>query len=116
MNQRSVGRGAGGEGSFMLIGWALKGSYWCALGVSFNGVQEVKLYLILWRCNYIYWVSQKKLLHKSEEKMHKKMKMTLQGAENLVHKQQHHGKHFFKKSFSNTVKYGFFNENSPVKE
>ena len=46
-----------------------------------------------------YWVSQKKLLHKSEEKMYKKMKMTSQGAENLVHVQQHQGKHFYKNIF-----------------
>ena len=31
--------------------------------------------------------------------MHKKMKMTLQIAENLVHVQQHHGKSFYKKIF-----------------
>ena len=31
--------------------------------------------------------------------MHKKMKMTSQRAENLVHVQQHHGKSFFKKIF-----------------
>ena len=55
--------------------------------------QNVKLYLI-------YGVSTKKVLHKSEEKMHKKMKMTLQRAENLVHVQQHHGKSFYKKIFS----------------
>jgi len=50
-------------------------------------------------------VSQKKLLHKSEEKMHKKMKMTLQGAKNLVHVQQHQGKHFSKKEFSFSYSY-----------
>ena len=36
---------------------------------------------------------EKKVLHKSEEKM----KMTSQRAENLVHIQQHHGKSFYKK-------------------
>ena len=44
-----------------------------------------------------YRVSTKKVLHKSEEKMHKKMKMTSQRAENLVHVQQHHGKCLYKK-------------------
>ena len=34
---------------------------------------------------FTYRVSEEKLLHKSEEKKHKKMKMTLQRAENLVH-------------------------------
>ena len=33
----------------------------------------------------LYGVSTKKVLHKSEEKMNKKMKMTSQRAENLVH-------------------------------
>ena len=32
-----------------------------------------------------YGVSTKKVLHVSEEKMHKKMKMTSQRAENFVH-------------------------------
>ena len=41
----------------------------------------------------------KKVNHKSEEKMHSKVKMTLQKAENLLHVQQHHGKHFYKKTF-----------------
>ena len=36
-------------------------------------------------------MSTKKIFHKSEEKMHTKMKMTLQRAENLVQVQQHHG-------------------------
>ena len=31
--------------------------------------------------------------------MHSKVKMTSQRAENLVHVQQHHGKHFYKKIF-----------------
>ena len=35
----------------------------------------------------LYRVSTKKVLHKSEEKMYTKMKMTLQRAENLVHVQ-----------------------------
>ena len=46
-----------------------------------------------------YRVSKKKVLHKSEEKMHKKMKMTSQRAENLVHVQQHHGESFYKKKY-----------------
>ena len=49
--------------------------------------------------SYFYGVSKKKVFHKSEEKMHKKMKMTSQRAENLVHVQQHHGKSFYKKIF-----------------
>ena len=52
-----------------------------------------------WASGTFYWVSQKKLLSKSEEKMHQKMKMTSQGAENLVHVQQHQGKTFYKKIF-----------------
>ena len=47
----------------------------------------------------IYGVVKKKVNHKREEKMHSKVKMTLQRAENLVHVQQHHGKHFYKKIF-----------------
>ena len=47
----------------------------------------------------IYRVSTKKVLHKREEKMHKKIKMTSQKAENLVHVKQHHGKSFYKKIF-----------------
>ena len=46
-----------------------------------------------------YRVSTKKELHKSEGKMHKKMKMTSQRAENFVHVQQHHGKCFYEKVF-----------------
>ena len=42
----------------------------------------------------VIWGGQKKVNHKSEEKMHSKVKMTLQKAENLLHVQQHHGKHF----------------------
>ena len=52
---------------------------------------------IIWKTTYR--VSKKKVLHKSEEKMHKKMKMTSQRAENLVHVQQCHGKSFYKKIF-----------------
>ena len=48
---------------------------------------------------WIYGVVKKKVNHKREEKMHSKVKMTLQRAENLVHVQQHHGKHFYKKIF-----------------
>ena len=39
----------------------------------------------------------KKVCHKSEEKMHNKIKMTSQRAENLVHVRQRHGKYFIKK-------------------
>ena len=35
--------------------------------------------------NAEYRVDNKKVFHKSEEKMHKKVKMTLQRAKNLVH-------------------------------
>ena len=49
--------------------------------------------------NIKYWVSQKKLSHESEEKMRKKMKMTLYRAKNLVHAQQHYGVSFYKKIF-----------------
>ena len=44
-------------------------------------------------------MDNKKVPHKSEEKMHKKMKMTLQRAENLMHAQQHYGVSFHKKIF-----------------
>ena len=37
------------------------------------------------------------MFHKSEEKMHKKMEMTLQRAKNLVHVKQHCGVSFCKK-------------------
>ena len=42
------------------------------------------------------------------------MKMTLQTAENLVHMQQHHSKHFYKKFFPNIAlcsgyRYGHLN-------
>ena len=47
----------------------------------------------------IYRVSNKKVFHKSEEKMHKKMKMTLQRAENLVQVQEHYGISFYEKIF-----------------
>ena len=46
-----------------------------------------------------YRVVNKKVLHKSQEEMHKKMKMTSQRAKNLVHVQQHHGISFYKKIF-----------------
>ena len=46
-----------------------------------------------------YGVDNKKVLHKIEGKMHKKMKMTLQRAENFVHVKQHHGVTFCKKIF-----------------
>ena len=45
-----------------------------------------------------YWVSQKKLLHKREEKIHKKMKMTKKRVENFVHVQQHYGVSFYEKN------------------
>ena len=45
------------------------------------------------------WGGQKKVNHKREEKMHSKVKMTSQRAENLVHVQQHHCKQFYKKIF-----------------
>ena len=45
-----------------------------------------------------YGVVEKKVNYKSEEKMHSKVKMTSQRAENLVHVQQH-CKHFYKKIF-----------------
>ena len=59
----------------------LKGTYRCAFKI------------------YRYGVDQKKVSIKSEEKMHTKMKMSLQRAENLVHVQQHCGKYFYKKIF-----------------
>ena len=46
-----------------------------------------------------YRVSNKKVFHESEEKMHKKMKMTLQRAENLVQVQEHYGISFYEKIF-----------------
>ena len=42
-------------------------------------------------------MNQKKVFHKSEEKMHKKMKMTEQKDENLVHAQHQYGICFRKK-------------------
>ena len=44
--------------------------------------------------------SKKKVLHKDEEKMHKKVKMTLQSTKNLVHVKHHYGVSFCKKIFS----------------
>ena len=46
-----------------------------------------------------YRVSKKKVLHKIEEKMHTKMKITLQGAKHLVQVQQHYGITFYEKIF-----------------
>ena len=46
-----------------------------------------------------YRVNHKKVRHKSEEKMHKKMKMTLQKDENLAHEQPQYGVCFCKKKF-----------------
>ena len=48
---------------------------------------------------FYLWGGQKKINHKSEEKMHFKVKMTSQRAENLVNVQQHHSKHFSQKTF-----------------
>ena len=45
------------------------------------------------------WGGQKKVLHKNEEKMHKKMKITYQRAENLVRVQQHYSISFYEKIF-----------------
>ena len=46
-----------------------------------------------------YRVVKKKVFHKSEEKMHKKLKMALQRAKNLVHVKQHYGVSFYEKIF-----------------
>ena len=51
------------------------------------------------------WGVHKKVFHKSEDKMHKKMKMTSQRAENLVYVQQHHGKSLHEKCFLNIAFY-----------
>ena len=47
----------------------------------------------------IYSPTQKKVFHKSEGKMPKKMKMTLQRAENLVHVKRHYGDSICKEIF-----------------
>ena len=47
----------------------------------------------------LYRVVKKKVLHKSEEKIHKKLKMALQRAKNLVHVKQHYGVSFYEKIF-----------------
>ena len=52
-----------------------------------------------------YRIIQKKLFHKSEEKMQGKMKMILQKDENLVHMQQQYSVSFVEKIDS---KSGFF--------
>ena len=44
-------------------------------------------------------MDNKKVFHKSEGKMHKKMKMTLQRAKNLEYVQQHYGVSFYKREF-----------------
>ena len=44
------------------------------------------------------WGGPKKVSSKSEEKLHTKMKMTSQRAEDLVHVQLHRGKYFYKKN------------------
>ena len=48
---------------------------------------------------------KKKVNHKREEKMHSKVKMTSQRAENLVHVQQHCGEHLYKKNFFDNLIY-----------
>ena len=63
-------------------------------------------FLILHRARYR--VSHKKDFHMRQEKMHKKMKMTSQRVENLVHVQQHHGRHLYKKCFSNVALYSWY--------
>ena len=55
--------------------------------------------------NTSYMVIQKKLFHKSEEKIQEKMKMILQKDENLVHIQQQYSVSFREKIDS---KSGFF--------
>ena len=57
--------------------------------------------------NIEYRVIQKKLFHKSEEKMQEKMKMILQKNENLVHVQQQYSVSFCEKIDS---KSGFFQQ------
>ena len=49
-------------------------------GIEYNFNQSLEM-----RGLTVYGVSTKKVLHKREEKMHEKMKMTSQRAENLVH-------------------------------
>ena len=48
---------------------------------------------------------KKKVFHKSEGKMHKKMKMTLQRAKNLVHAKQHYGVSYYEKNIFLTLIY-----------
>ena len=45
----------------------------------------------------MYRVDSKKVFHKSEGEMYKKMKMILQRAKNLVHVKQHYSVSFCKK-------------------
>ena len=52
-----------------------------------------------------YGVDNKKVFHKSEGKMHKKVKMTFQRAKNLVHMKQHHGVSFYKKNIFHILIY-----------
>jgi len=47
----------------------------------------------------MYRVDNKKVFHKSEGKMHKKIKMTLQRAKNLVYVKQYYGVSFCMKIF-----------------
>ena len=48
---------------------------------------------------WIYRVVKKKVFHKSKEKMHKKLKMALQRAKNLVHVKQHYGVSYYEEIF-----------------
>ena len=45
------------------------------------------------------------MFHKSEEKMHKKLKMALQRAKNLVHVKQHYSVSFYKKNIFHILIY-----------
>ena len=56
--------------------------------------QKMMLFCLLFTFFGKYRVIQKKLFHKSEEKMQEKMKMILQKNENLVHIQQQYGVSF----------------------
>ena len=48
---------------------------------------------------FSYRVSKKKVLHRIEEKMRIKMKITFQRAKNLVRVQQHYSISFYKKKY-----------------
>ena len=65
----------------------------------FHTIQDdIYTYLSVW-----YGVVNKKVLHKSEEKMHKKVKMTSQRAKNLVHVKQNYGVSYSKKIFFSLI-------------